>query len=196
MTPFLVLIRVTNLVLVVSLTVLAALSARRAAGRRTRTLFLSLVVAGCALTVTIAQRLAAQSLELGALPPSFHWLVTPWWQFVVSITTTVLLIGGVWLAIRVIRRLEEAERALSSLVTFLPGEVPVGPEAFTRREREVLQILATGVRSDEEIAAALYISPHTAATHVRNIMKKSNLHNRTELTLLGRSFVDPPDRSA
>jgi len=27
-------------------------------------------------------------------------------------------------------------------------------------------------------------------------MKKSNLHNRTELTLLGRSFVDPPDRSA
>jgi DNA-binding CsgD family transcriptional regulator len=190
MTPFLVILRITNLALVVTLTIVAVSSARRASGRRARTLFWSLVVVGSALTVTVAQRLVAQLLELGALPPAFRWVVAPWWQFVVSLITTVLLLGGVWLGLRVVRRLDEAERALSSLVTMLPGELPVGPDTFTNRELEVLGVLATGVRTDDEIAATLFISPHTAATHVRNIMKKSDLHSRYELTLLGRSFTE------
>ena len=51
---------------------------------------------------------------------------------------------------------------------------------LTDREHEVLIHLAEG-RSNEEIAAALVISPKTVARHRENIMRKLNLHSRAEL---------------
>ena len=51
---------------------------------------------------------------------------------------------------------------------------------LTDREHEVLIHLAEG-RSNEEIAAALVISPKTVARHRENIMHKLNLHSRAEL---------------
>ena len=46
------------------------------------------------------------------------------------------------------------------------------------REIEVLRLLVRGM-SDREIAAALFISPGTATTHVRNIRGKLGVHSRT-----------------
>jgi len=56
------------------------------------------------------------------------------------------------------------------------------PEAsdLTEREKEVLAYLADGA-SNQEIAEVLYISPKTVARHRENIMRKLNLHSRTEL---------------
>ncbi|MEJ5240162.1 MAG: response regulator transcription factor [Anaerolineales bacterium] len=51
---------------------------------------------------------------------------------------------------------------------------------LTPREREVLALLAEGA-SNEEIAAALVISPKTVERHRENIMRKLNLHSRAEL---------------
>jgi two-component system response regulator NreC len=51
---------------------------------------------------------------------------------------------------------------------------------LTEREQEVLTYLAEGA-SNEEIAAALVISPKTVARHRENIMRKLNLHSRAEL---------------
>jgi len=48
------------------------------------------------------------------------------------------------------------------------------------REQEVLELLAEG-RSNEEIGDELVISKHTVARHRENIMRKLNLHNRSEL---------------
>jgi len=42
----------------------------------------------------------------------------------------------------------------------------------------VLRLLAAG-RSDRAIAAALSVSPHTASTHVRNILAKLGAESRT-----------------
>jgi DNA-binding CsgD family transcriptional regulator len=53
------------------------------------------------------------------------------------------------------------------------------PDGLTRREREVLELLAAG-RSDAEIAAALHISPKTAGTHVSSILVKLGVANRTQ----------------
>ena len=50
----------------------------------------------------------------------------------------------------------------------------------TDREQEVLTFLAEGA-SNEEIAVALVISPKTVARHRENIMRKLNLHSRSEL---------------
>ena len=51
---------------------------------------------------------------------------------------------------------------------------------LTSREQEVLTFLAEGA-SNEEIATSLVISPKTVARHRENIMRKLNLHSRSEL---------------
>ncbi len=53
-------------------------------------------------------------------------------------------------------------------------------DGLTEREQEVLSLLAEGATNDE-IAAALVISPKTVERHRENIMRKLNLHSRVEL---------------
>jgi DNA-binding NarL/FixJ family response regulator len=50
-----------------------------------------------------------------------------------------------------------------------PGSDP--PSLLTRREREVLALVAAG-RSNREIASELVVSPHTIHRHVANILRK------------------------
>ena len=53
------------------------------------------------------------------------------------------------------------------------------PPLLTRREREVLRLLAEGFRNDE-VAERLGISPLTVRTHVRHAMEKLDAGTRTE----------------
>ncbi len=62
------------------------------------------------------------------------------------------------------------------------GEAMV--ESLTRRELEVLRLLAGGATIDE-IAETLTISVFTARNHVANIGRKLGAHNRLETVLLG-----------
>jgi len=50
---------------------------------------------------------------------------------------------------------------------------------LTKREMEVLQLVAEGMRN-KEIAAHLYISEETAQGHVKSILSKLKVHDRTE----------------
>jgi DNA-binding NarL/FixJ family response regulator len=54
------------------------------------------------------------------------------------------------------------------------------PHGLTRRERDVLELLAGG-NSDAEIAAALCISPRTASRHVGAILDKLGVRNRAQV---------------
>jgi two-component system response regulator NreC len=64
---------------------------------------------------------------------------------------------------------------------YLSGSRPEQPASdLTDREQEVLTYLAEGA-NNEEIAAALVISPKTVARHRENIMRKLNLHSRADL---------------
>jgi NarL family two-component system response regulator YdfI len=58
------------------------------------------------------------------------------------------------------------------------------PEALTPREREVLQMLASGL-GNKEIAARLAISEHTVKFHVASILGKLGAASRTEAVALG-----------
>ena len=60
-----------------------------------------------------------------------------------------------------------------------PADDVAGPVVLTRREREVLELVARGM-SNRDIAGHLYIAQKTAAVHVSNILAKSNTHSRTE----------------
>ncbi len=55
-------------------------------------------------------------------------------------------------------------------------------EPLTEREREVLTMVGRGA-SNDELAAALYISPHTAKTHVKRLMTKLDVHDRAQLVI-------------
>jgi two-component system, NarL family, response regulator YdfI len=57
-------------------------------------------------------------------------------------------------------------------------------ESLTRREVEVLQMLAAGL-SNKEIAARLNISEHTAKFHVASILGKLGAGSRTEAVSIG-----------
>ena len=53
------------------------------------------------------------------------------------------------------------------------------PDGLTSREAEILVELARG-RSNREIGRLLHISEHTAANHIRSILRKTSCGNRTE----------------
>ncbi|MGH2732193.1 MAG: response regulator [Actinomycetota bacterium] len=68
---------------------------------------------------------------------------------------------------RLIRRHREQDQALLQV------------SRLTRREKEVLALLADGAHN-ESIALALVISPQTARTHVQNVLAKLEVHSRLE----------------
>ena len=63
---------------------------------------------------------------------------------------------------------------------------PCAGNGLGRREVEVLQSLAGG-RSRKQIAAALFISPLTVHTHLKNIYVKLEAHNQIEALNAARS---------
>ncbi|HUI64172.1 MAG TPA: response regulator transcription factor [Bacteroidota bacterium] len=55
-------------------------------------------------------------------------------------------------------------------------------DTFTRREKQVIQLLAEG-KSTKEVASRLNLSVKTAETHRSNVMSKLGLHSVSELVL-------------
>jgi DNA-binding CsgD family transcriptional regulator/tetratricopeptide (TPR) repeat protein len=55
------------------------------------------------------------------------------------------------------------------------------PDGLSTREVEVLRFVARGF-TNAEIGERLFISPHTVARHVQNVLDKTGMSNRTEAT--------------
>ncbi|GAA1819937.1 response regulator transcription factor [Planosporangium flavigriseum] len=62
------------------------------------------------------------------------------------------------------------------------GHLPSSQPQLTRREEQVLMLLARG-RANGQIARELHIAPQTVKTHVSNILAKLNVQSRTEAAL-------------
>lgn len=69
---------------------------------------------------------------------------------------------------------------------FGPPRPPANRYRLTERERQVLGQLTLGEKNDD-IARALQISPHTARTHVQNILAKLGADSRLEAAAVARS---------
>ena len=75
--------------------------------------------------------------------------------------------------------LEEALVVAEAVEADLANGAPATTHGLSPREIEVLQQLAAG-RSNAEIAAALFISPRTASTHVSHLYAKLGVASRAE----------------
>jgi DNA-binding NarL/FixJ family response regulator len=64
-----------------------------------------------------------------------------------------------------------------------PTQPPAALTELTQREREILRLIARG-QSNAEIAEHLVISPLTAKTHVRNVLRKLDCRDRAALVAL------------
>jgi len=78
------------------------------------------------------------------------------------------------------QRLARHSAALSALSVEPEAGGVVGLEVLSQRERQVLEMVAQG-KNNEEIGQRLELSPKTIARHRERIMKKLNMHSRTEL---------------
>lgn len=70
-------------------------------------------------------------------------------------------------------------------------EADGAPSPLTPREREVLRLVSLG-QSNKAIAAALRVSENTVKNHVKSILTKMRVHNRTEAAVQGRGLIDAP----
>src|SRR5258708_790026 len=97
-----------------------------------------------------------------------------------------------------------AEKMVGVIREVAGGGRPIPPEvaerltgrmfqpALTNREIEVLRLLARGMRN-KEIAGELKISDETAQGHVKNILAKLSVHDRTEAdaVAIARALLHP-----
>ncbi|AFY55575.1 response regulator containing a CheY-like receiver domain and an HTH DNA-binding domain [Rivularia sp. PCC 7116] len=68
-----------------------------------------------------------------------------------------------------------------------PSPPPILAE-LTKREKEVLSLIATGA-NNREIAQKLYISEGTVKNHVTNILNRLELRDRTQAAIFANSFL-------
>ncbi|ODT05665.1 MAG: DNA-binding response regulator [Mesorhizobium sp. SCN 65-20] len=83
--------------------------------------------------------------------------------------------GGTYLAQTVRFAISEPNR------NGMPTQEIVSPIPLTRRERQILGLVAHGMTA-REVAERLGISPLTARKHRENLMRKLDLHSAAELT--------------
>ena len=62
------------------------------------------------------------------------------------------------------------------------GPVPAAARNLTKREREILSLVAEGM-SNREIAERLVLSPETVKSHVAAILEKLNVSDRTQAAI-------------
>lgn len=85
-----------------------------------------------------------------------------------------------------IKKITQGEVILSDSIKNLlleqsPAQNPI--YLLTDRELDVLQLIATGL-SNKQIASKLFISEETVKVHIRNLLRKLNVHSRVAATVL------------
>ncbi len=78
---------------------------------------------------------------------------------------------------------DELLTRVRNLVRRSPRPARVASGRLTKREGEVLQLLAHGLRPDD-IAARLFITKSTVGTHVENILKKLDVQSQAQAVAL------------
>ena len=157
---------------------------RRIASARARTQAYLLALVCLAFVVASTLRIGLQLVDVGALGESAREVLLTWVQLITSLGALVVIVPALWMLRRLTAMFAKTDQFVTVLTDKVMLDASVSDAELTARELEVLELMAEGTLSDADLAEALYISPATAATHVRNIMKKTGVKRRHELMLL------------
>jgi DNA-binding CsgD family transcriptional regulator len=99
---------------------------------------------------------------------------------------------GIWLGLKLTRTRErivvqEVPVAAEAPIVFIPNEKKREDLGITRREFEILELIALGM-SNREIAEKLYVSENTVKTHSSRVFDKLGAKRRTQAVQLGKEF--------
>jgi two-component system, NarL family, response regulator LiaR len=107
-----------------------------------------------------------------------------------GLTAVTFAILGIWLGIRLTGTRQKAvvqEVLVSAGEPIVPAETRREDLGITRRELEVLELIAEGM-SNREIAGKLYVSENTVKTHSSRVFDKLGAKRRTQAVQLGKEL--------
>ena len=95
---------------------------------------------------------------------------------------------GIWLGLKLTRNKETIiVRELPAPQFFTLNETRLAELGITRRELEILELIASGL-SNREIAEKLFVSENTVKTHSSRLFDKLSAKRRTQAVQLGKAF--------
>jgi DNA-binding CsgD family transcriptional regulator len=97
---------------------------------------------------------------------------------------------GIWLGLKLTKTRQEIvikEVPAAGTQPFAPNEKRRGDLGITRRELDVLELIAQGM-SNREIAEKLFVSENTVKTHSSRVFDKLGAKRRTQAVQLGKEF--------
>jgi len=102
----------------------------------------------------------------------------------------VFAMVGIWLGLKLTRKTETIvvrEVQVPAPRTFTLNETKLQALGITRRELEILELIAGGL-SNREIAAQLFVSENTVKTHSSRLFDKLSAKRRTQAVQLGKEL--------
>ena len=97
---------------------------------------------------------------------------------------------GIWLGLKLTRKKEVVvvrEVAVSAALPFALNEERLRELAITKRELEILELIANGM-SNREIADKLFVSENTVKTHSSRLFDKLSAKRRTQAVQIGKEL--------
>ncbi len=99
---------------------------------------------------------------------------------------------GIWLALNLSKPkvktvVIEKEKPISAVAFFTPDESLIRQLEISKRELEILQLMASGC-SNQEIAEKLCVSLSTVKTHNQNLFAKLDVKRRTQAIVKAREL--------
>jgi two-component system, NarL family, response regulator LiaR len=95
-------------------------------------------------------------------------------EFYIGLVAIMFTAIGIWAGLKLTR-----PRVVEMSGPFEQSEVNLKRTGISKREFEVLELLAAGL-SNQEIADKLFVSNSTVKTHVSNVLAKLDANRRTE----------------
>jgi len=107
-----------------------------------------------------------------------------------GLTAAIFAVLGIWLGLKLTGKRERIvvkEVPVLAGAPFVPDEKKREHLGITRREFEILELIAQGM-SNREIAEKLYVSENTVKTHSSRVLDKLGAKRRTQAVQLGKEL--------
>ena len=112
-----------------------------------------------------------------------------------GLTAITFAVLGIWLGLKLTKTRERVvlkEVPVPSGQPFVPNEKKREDLGITRRELEILELIAQGL-SNREIAQKLFVSENTVKTHAGRVFDKLGARRRTQAVQLAKEFGIIPE---